>query len=196
MEHTIRQYTLETGALEVEYIEEHFTEFRFRKTADEIIRRLHDREHLILLSMGPDRDGDTLIPVAYKIGHELRAHETDIQLIELVSQISDVVHFDGRKIFYSWIGGTRQEWRGMGHYRALTEQQEEWAHAHEYSELVVKTKNKFYGMRSTLSHLHFDVIKFQRHLTDNAESKLYVSKKIAAEVLREHQTTRSVVDAA
>jgi len=47
-----------------------------------------------------------------------------------------------------------------------------------------------------LAHLHFDIIKFQRHLTDNIESKLYVSKKIAAEVLKEHQTTRSVVDAA
>ncbi len=196
MEHTIRQYTLEAGALEVEYIEEHFTEFRSRKTADEIIHRLSDREHLILLSMGPDLDGETLIPVAYKIGHQLHANETDLQLIELVSQLSDVVHFDGRKIFYSWIGGTRQEWRGMGHYRALTEQQEEWAHAHGYNELVVKTKNKFYGMRATLAHLHFDVIKFQRHLTDNAESKLYLAKKIAAEVLREHQTTRSVVEAA
>lgn len=196
MEHTIRQYSLEAGALEVEYIEEHFSEFRSRKTADEIIRRLSDREHLILMSMGPDLDGETLVPVAYKIGHELRASEKDIQLIELVSQLSDVVDFDGRKIFYSWIGGTRQEWRGKGHYRALTEQQEEWAHARGYNELVVKTKNKYYGMRATLSHLHFDIIKFQRHLTDNIESKLYVSKKIAAEVLKEHQTTRSVVDAA
>ena len=84
----------------------------------------------------------------------------------------------------------------MGHYRALTEQQEEWAHAHNYNELVVKTKNKFYGMRATLCHLHFDTIKFQRHLKENAESKLYASKKIAAEVLRQHQTTRSVVEAA
>jgi len=196
VEHTIRQYTLEAGALEVEYIEEHFSEFRSRKTADEIIRRLEEREHLILLSMGPDLDGETLIPVASKIGHELRADETDLKLIELVGQLKDVVEFDSRKIFYSWIGGTRQEWRGRGHYRALTEQQEEWAHAHGYNELVVKTKNKFYGMRATLCHLHFDIIKFQRHLTDNIESKLYVSKKIAAEVLKEHQTTRSVVEAA
>ena len=196
MEHTIRQYALETGALEVEYIEEHFQEFRTRKRADEIIKRLRDREHLILLSMAPDIDDETLVPVAYKIGHQLRAKETDIQLIDLVGQLSDVVEFDGRKIFYSWIGGTREQWRGMGHYRALTEQQEEWAHAQAYNELVVKTKNKFYPMRSTLSHLHFDVIKLQRHLTDSRESKLYLSKKIAAEVLKQHQTTRSVVEAA
>lgn len=198
MEHVIRQYTLEPGALEAQYIEEYFTEFRHKKTADEIIRRLQDREHLILLSMAPseDDDGDVLVPVAYKIGHELRAHETNIKLSDLVSQLKDVVDFNSRKIFYSWIGGTREEWRGQGHYRALTEQQEEWAHANGYHELVVKTKNKFYDMRGALDHLYFDVIKFQRHLRDNTESKVYLSKKIGADVLRQHQTTRSVVEAA
>jgi len=156
---------------------------------------LQDREHLILMSMAEDDEG-TLIPVAYKIGHELRAQETNIKLTELVNELRDVVEFSNRKIFYSWIGGTREEWRGQGRYRALTEQQEEWAHAHGFHELVVKTKNKFYGMRATLDHLNFDVVKFTRHLRDNRESKVYLSKKIAAEVLNQHQTTRSVVDAA
>src|SRR5438874_799006 len=120
-------------------MEEHFREFPGRKTADEIIHRLQDREHLILFSMAPSPDdGETLMPVAYKIGHELKADESDLKLIELVMQLQDVVDFDNRKIFYSWIGGTREEWRGKGHYRALTEQQEEWAHAHHYNELVVK----------------------------------------------------------
>ena len=197
MEHIIRQYSLEPGALEAQYIEEYFTEFRQKKTAEEIMNRLKDREHLILLSMAPSDDDDgVLIPVAYKIGHELRFHETNIKLSDLVSQLRDVVDFPNRKIFYSWIGGTRDQWRSMGHYRALTEQQEEWAHAHSYNELVVKTKNKFYGMRATLDHLHFDILKIQRHRIDNPESKLYLSKKIAAEVLRQHQTTRSVVEAA
>jgi hypothetical protein len=195
MEHIIRQYTLEPGALEAQYIEEYFTEFKSKKTAEEIIARLRDREHLILLSMAEDDDG-ALIPVAYKIGHELRAQETGIKLAELVSELRDVVEFPNRRIFYSWIGGTRVEWRGQGRYRALTEQQEEWAHAQGFQELVVKTKNRFYGMRATLDHLNFDVIKFQRHLRDNRESKVYLSKKIGAEVLNQHQTTRSVVQAA
>jgi GNAT superfamily N-acetyltransferase len=195
MEHIIRQYTLEPGALEAQYIEEYFTEFKSKKTAEEIIARLRDREHLILLSMAEDDDG-ALIPVAYKIGHELRAQEIGIKLPELVSELRDVVEFPNRKIFYSWIGGTRVEWRGQGRYRALTEQQEEWAHAQGFQELVVKTKNRFYGMRATLDHLNFDVIKFQRHLRDNRESKVYLSKKIGAEVLNQHQTTRSVVQAA
>lgn len=197
MEHIIRQYTLEPGALEAQYIEEYFTEFGKKKTADEIIQRLKDREHLILLSMAPSEDDDgILIPVAYKIGHELRGEEKTIQLSDLLGELRDVVDFHNRKIFYSWIGGTRKEWRGQGHYRALTEQQEEWAHAHGYNELVIKTKNRFYGMRATLDHLNFDIIKFQKHLRDNRESKLYLSKKLAAEVLRGHQTTRSVVEAA
>jgi GNAT superfamily N-acetyltransferase len=195
MEHIIRQYTMEPGALEAQYIEEYFTEFKSKKTAEEIIARLRDRDHLILLSMAEDDDG-ALIPVAYKIGHELRAQETSIKLAELVSELRDVVEFPNRKIFYSWIGGTRVEWRGQGRYRALTEQQEEWAHAQGFQELVVKTKNRFYGMRATLDHLNFDVIKFQRHLRDNRESKVYLSKKIGAEVLNQHQTTRSVVQAA
>ena len=67
MEHIIRQYSLESGALEAQYIEEYFTEFRKKKTVEEIITRLKDREHLILMSMAEDDDG-TLIPVAYKIG--------------------------------------------------------------------------------------------------------------------------------
>jgi len=195
MEHIIRQYTLEPGALEAQYIEEYFTEFRKKKTAEEIIARLRDREHLILMSMAEDDDG-ALIPVAYKIGHELRVQETGIKLADIVAELRDVVEFPNRKIFYSWIGGTRAEWRGQGRYRALTEQQEEWAHAHGFHELVVKTKNRFYPMRATLDHLNFDVIKFQRHLRDNRESKVYLSKKIGAEVLNQHQTTRSVVEAA
>src|SRR5215471_15609083 len=195
MEHIIRQYSLESGALEAQYIEEYFTEFRNKKTADEIVNRLKDRDYLILLSMAEDGER-SLIPVAYKIGHELRDQETNIKLSDLVSQLREVVEFPNRKIFYAWIGGTREEWRGQGRYRALTEQQEDWAHAHGYHELVVKTKIRFYAMRATLDHLNFDVIKFQRHLRDNRESKVYLSKKIAAEVLDQHQTSRSVVEAA
>ena len=197
MEHIIRQYKLEDGALEVEYIEQHFGEFRSRKTAREIVRRLKDREHLILLSMAPSPDDDqVVIPVAFKVGHELRAGETIPQLAEIVSEVIEVVEFPDRKIFYSWIGGTRGEWRGQGHYRALTEQQEEWALANGYNEMLVKTKNKFYEMRGTLDHLHFDVIKFHAHDRDNRESKVYLGKKIGDATLRQHLTSRTVVVAA
>jgi hypothetical protein len=138
MKHVIRQYKLESGSQEVAYMEEMFTEFSGRKSANDIIRRLRDREHLILLSMvsAPDDPGQE-IPVAFKVGHELRLTETELSLSDLGFHLRDVVDFNGRKVFYSWIGGTRIQWRGQGHYRALTEQQEQWAHEHGFHEIVV-----------------------------------------------------------
>jgi GNAT superfamily N-acetyltransferase len=198
MEHRILQYRLEQGALEVEFMEEMFTEFSGKKkTASEIIQRLQDREHLILISMGQSlEDPGTEIPVAFKVGHELRERETSLPLMDLVFHLGDAVKFSGRRIFYSWIGGTRKEWRGQGHHRALTEQQEEWAHLHGYDELVVKTKNKFYTMRATLDRLRFDVIKLEPHRTDSSESKVYLSKQLGVDTLQQHQTSRYVVEAA
>jgi hypothetical protein len=196
-QHIIHHYRLEPGALEVQYIEDFFDEFRNKKSAEEIIRRLSDREHLILLSMAPSPDedeADRLIPVAFKVGHALNLHESDPNLRGLVSELSDCVNFANRRIFYSWIGGTRGPWRGCGHYRALTEQQEEWAHHHGYDEMVVKTKNRFYPMRATLAHLRFNVVRFQRVPADDGESKVYLSKKIGADTLELHQTQRFVVE--
>jgi len=147
--------------------------------------------------MVPSPDDSGLeIPVAFKVGHELRVPESDLALSDLGFHLSDVVHFTGRKVFYSWIGGTRKEWRGEGHYRALTEQQEEWAHLHGYDELIVKTKNKFYTMRATLDHLRFDVIKFEPHRIDKTESKVYLAKQLSPDTLRQHLTSRSIVEAA
>jgi hypothetical protein len=195
MKHLIRQFRLEQGALEIQYIEEYFDEFREKKTAEEIVDRLSGREHLILMALAASPDGEhQLIPVAFKVGHELRASETDPDLADLVEQLRGSIDLEGRKIFYSWLGGTRQPWRGRGHYRALTEQQEAWALANGYQELVVKTKNKFYTMRATLDHLRFNVVRFQPFHQDNGESKVYLSKLIRAELLRHHQTDRTLVE--
>jgi len=105
------------------------------------------------------------------------------------------VHFDGRRVLYSWIGGTRRDWRGQGHFRALTEQQEHWAIEHGFDEVVVKTKNKFYDMRGTLDHLRFEVVKYERDPLDNAESKVYLSKRLHPELLERHRSSRTVVQA-
>ena len=102
------------------------------------------------------------------------------------------MQFDGRRILYTWIGGTRRDWRGQGHFRALTEQQEAWAIEQGFHEIVVKTKNKFYEMRGTLDHLRFEVVKYERHPAENAESKVYLSKKLAAELIRRHRSARTV----
>ena len=193
MEYVIKQFPLQQGALEIQYIEELFGEFPRRKGAREIVDRLSDREHLILMAIAPlPDDPGSVVPVSYKVAHELRADEHDRKLRDLVQRLGDTVQFDGRKILYQWIGGTRRDWRGQGHFRALTEEQDVWAVACGFDEFVAKTKNKFYEMRSALDALRFDVINYEAH-PDNRESKVYMSKKLGADVLDLHQSRRSVV---
>jgi GNAT superfamily N-acetyltransferase len=194
VEYHISQYDLEQGALEIQYIEEFFGEFPRKKTAAEIVRRLDGRAHLILLANAslPD-DAGTVVPVSFKVAHEIRTDEAEPKLADLVARLRDYVQFDGRRVLYTWIGGTRRDWRGQGHFRALTEQQEQWASEQGFDEIVVKTKNKFYDMRGTLDHLRFEVVKYERHAADNAESKVYLSKRIIPELLRRHRSTKTVV---
>ena len=194
MEYLIKQYPLDTGALEIQYIEEYFGEFPRKKSAHEIAGRLRDREFLILMAEASLNDETgTVVPVAYKVVHELRALESEPKLKDLVVRLKDCVRFDGRKVLYSWIGGTRRDWRGQGHFRALTEESEAWAHACGFHEVVVKTKNKFYDMRGTLDQLQFDVVKYEVHPSDNRESKVYLSKQLTTDVVRAHTSTRTVV---
>lgn len=193
MEYKIRQYPLEQGALEIQYIEEYFGEFPRKKTAAEIVKRLAGRLHLILMADAPLADDPSaFMPVSFKVAHEIYSDETEPKLRDLVARIHDCVRFDGRRIMYSWIGGTRSDWRGQGHFRALTEQQETWAIENDFDEIVVKTKNKFYEMRGTLDHLHFEVIKYERYAADNAESKVYLSKRILPDMLVHHRSRRTV----
>ena len=194
MEYHITHYDLEQGALEIQYIEEYFGEFPRKKTASEIVRRLQGRRHIILLATAalPDDPG-TVVPVSFKVAHEISEDETESKLVDLVARLGGCVQFGGRRVLYTWIGGTRRDWRGQGHFRALTEQQELWAIEQGFDEIVVKTKNKFYEMRGTLDHLRFEVVKYERHSADNAESKVYLSKKLLPEILQKHRSAKTVV---
>jgi hypothetical protein len=196
VEYHIRQFDLEQGALEIQYIEEYFGEFPRKKTATEIVARLSHRSHLILFATAAlSDDTGTVVPVSYKVAHEISAVEVEPKLADLVNRLRDDVQFDGRRVLYTWIGGTRRDWRGQGHFRALTEQQEHWAIENGFDEIVVKTKNRFYDMRGTLDHLRFEVVKYERNATDNAESKVYLSKKLTPELLGRHRSSRTVVQA-
>ena len=194
MEYVIKQYGLYQGALEIQYIEEFFLDFPRKKMAAEVITRLSNRDHQILMAEAPlpDEPG-TRVPVSFKVAHELRARETDPKLADLVAQLEDCVEFDGRRILYQWIGGTRTDWRGQGHFRALTEEQEVWAMENGFDEIIVKTKNRFYEMRSTLAQLRFDIVRFVQHPADSQESKLFFSKRLGQHVLDAHRSRRSVV---
>jgi hypothetical protein len=189
----IREYPLQQGALEIAYIEEFFNEFPTRKTAQDILQRLDGREFQILMAEAPlPDDASTVVPVSYKVSHELRANETDPKLADLVARLRDVVAFDGRRVLYNWLGATRLDWRGQGQFRALTEEQEVWAVSAGYDEVVVKTKNRYYGMRGTLDSLQFDVIKLEP-AAEPLESKVYLSKRLGPFVLDAHRSRRQVI---
>jgi hypothetical protein len=193
VEYLIRQYALQQGALEIQYIEEFFLDFPRKKTAAEVIRRLSDRDHQILMAEASlPEDPSTLVPVSFKVAHELKPSETDPKLADLIYQLEDVVDFQGRRVLYQWIGGTRSDWRGQGHFRALTEEQEVWAMENGFDEIIVKTKNRFYEMRSALAQLAFDVIRFVPHPVHTGESKVFLSKRLGQHVIDSHRFRRSV----
>jgi hypothetical protein len=188
----IREYPVQQGALEIAYIEEFFSEFPERKTATEIIQRLEGRDYQILMAEAPlPEDGSTVVPVSYKVSHELRAEELDPKLADLVDRLRGAVNFAERKVLYNWLGATRLDWRGQGHFRALTEEQEVWAVAQGYDTIIVKTKNRYYDMRGTLDSLQFDVIKLESS-PDPLESKVYLSKRLGPFVLDAHRSQRQV----
>ena len=74
MDYFLKQYGLQQGALEIQYIEEFFLDFPRKKTANEVIARLDNRDHQILMAEArlPD-DRGTVVPVSFKVAHELRA---------------------------------------------------------------------------------------------------------------------------
>jgi GNAT superfamily N-acetyltransferase len=190
----IQHYDLEQGALEISYMEEYFGEFPRKKTASEIVRRLEGRAHIILLATAPlPDDPGSVVPVSFKVAHEIKVPEAEPKLVDLMHRLSDYVQFAGRRVLYTWIGGTRRDWRGQGFFRALTEQQELWAIEQGFDEIVVKTKNKFYDMRGTLDHLRFEVVKYERNAADNTESKVYLSKKLLPETISTHRSAKTVV---
>ncbi|MCY3747369.1 MAG: hypothetical protein F4228_08455 [Acidobacteria bacterium] len=181
----IRQYPLETGALEIQFLEEFFGEFDRKKSAMEIRERLEGREHgIFMVEASLPEEPTRFAPVSYRVAHEIRNEETDPELADLVERLREAVRFSGQRVLYAWLGGTRSDWRGQGHFRALDEFQEEWAIDKGFREIVVKTKNRYYEMRSTLTHLHFDVVKYEPHPIHNGDSKVYLSKRLGGAMRR------------
>src|ERR1041385_676379 len=122
MEYLITHYDLEQGALEIQYIEEFFGEFPRKKTAAEIVRRLEGRAHLILLATAPlPDDPGSVVPVSFKVAHEIRVPETEPKLVDLMHRLHDNVQFAGRRVLYTWIGGTRRGWGGPGVFPPRTQ---------------------------------------------------------------------------
>ena len=108
VEYRLKQYALQQGALEIQYIEEFFLDFPRKKTAAEVMQRLSDRDHQILMAEAPlpDDPGMT-VPVSFKVAPELRTNDSDPPLADLVAPLADCGAFDGRRTPYQWLRGTR-----------------------------------------------------------------------------------------
>ena len=63
--------------------------------------------------------------------------------------------------------------------------------ARGFDEVIVKTKNKFYDMRTALDQLQFDIIKFDP-APELSESKVYLRKRLGPFVLDAHRSRRQV----
>ena len=72
------------AGIEIQYIEEFFGEFPRRKVSSEVVARLDNRDHQIVMAEAalPDDPG-TVVPVAFTVSHEIRRHETDGKLADL-----------------------------------------------------------------------------------------------------------------
>ena len=105
-----------------------------------------------------------------------------------MAKFAGCVEFRDRKVMYNWIGATRRDWRGQGHFRALSEEQEVWALENGFDEIVTKTKNKFYPMRSVLDNLEFNVVKFEPNEGKVSESNVYLDFSRSFSVKRSNST--------
>ena len=101
-----------------------------KKSAAEIVRRLSARAHLILLATAPPPDDPgTVVPVSFKVSaRDPQCRDGTHEADRSANRLGAEVQFLGRRVLYSWIGGTcGGTGRGQGFFRALTEQQELWA---------------------------------------------------------------------
>ena len=57
---------------------------------------IHCSDNPVLAEASLPDDPGTVVPVSFKVGHELRFHEHDPKLADLVAQLEDCVEFDNR----------------------------------------------------------------------------------------------------
>ncbi len=95
--------------------------------------RLGDPSALVLLAWHGDE------PIAFKAGYDR--------------------YRDGS--WYSWMGGVRAEWRGLGVAQRLLEAQEAWVVDRGYRTLYVKTRNRHKRMLAFLARNGYDVVRVE-----------------------------------
>lgn len=98
-------------------VEQGIPEFAPAKSAADYESRIGEKPHLILVAW----DGEQ--PIAYKVGYE-----------------------EDAQTFYSWVGAVLPAYRRLGLAQQLMELQELWVQSRGYTQIRVKSMNKFPGM--------------------------------------------------
>lgn len=142
--------SIKIGKLEdVLYVNEQIPEFDQRTTLEKLQYRLLNKKYLLLVAYVDNT------PIGYKLGYELCDNE-----------------------FYSWLGGVASSYRKQGIAKKLRIKQEQWAIAHHYQSISVKSMNQYPAMLHMLIASDYKICGYQDNgSVDN--SKIKFSKMLA-----------------
>ena len=79
--------------------------------------------------------------------------------------------------FYSWVGGVAEDFRKLGIAERLLKAQEQWVQQQQYSELTVKTQNRFTAMLAMLVKHRYHIVDIENHTANRADNKMLLAKR-------------------
>ena len=129
-------------------VEQGIPEFAPARSAVDYESRIGEKPHLILVAW----DGD--LPIAYKVGYE-----------------------EDAQTFYSWVGAVQPAYRRLGLAQQLMELQELWVQSRGYTEVRVKSMNKFPGMLILLIKNGYKIIDVDQSQEPD-KAKIVFAKKV------------------
>lgn len=122
-------------------VEDGIPEFERKHSREDVEARIGERTHLILIAKHDQENGSQ--PIAYKVGYE---------------------ESDG--VFYSWIGGVLPDFRRMQLAQKLLDAQEAWVKSQGYSEIRVKSMNRFAGMLILLIKNGYQIVGLEPPISE------------------------------
>ncbi|WP_213991398.1 GNAT family N-acetyltransferase [Sodalis sp. dw_96] len=136
------------SAKEIHLLYAQLPEFDTRHSLLEIEMRLQNKPHHLLMAEAAGR------PAGFVTGYAL-----------------DSMQFRG------WLGGVLPQYRRRGFASALWTAQEEWAGVRGYSNIIVKTRNRFQGMLLFLITNHYRLTRVDAQ-DDEEENLIWLAKSL------------------
>jgi len=140
--------SLEYGSSGIVHIMKYIPEFEEPYDEEEYLKRLADKDHLILVAYDGDR------AVGFKVGYDRY----------------------GNGSFYSWMGGVLPSYRRQNIARKLAEHQVIWAKEKGYGSIKLKTRNKHKAMLIFALSDGFLITGYEKR--DNSEESRVILEKI------------------